>query len=72
MPAERSAKQTDRYKQQSMEPVHRTVKRNKKAWKGINNEIYIYRNRYSFDNKYCYSMHQPLYKRKIRTNSRTS
>ena len=31
MPAERSAKQTDRYKQQSMEPVRRTIKANKNA-----------------------------------------
>ena len=31
MPAERSDKQTDRYKQQSMEFVHRTVKANKNA-----------------------------------------
>ena len=31
MHAERSAKQADRYKQQSMEPVHRTIKANKNA-----------------------------------------
>ena len=31
MPAERSDKQTDRYKQQSMESVHRTIKADKKA-----------------------------------------
>ena len=31
MPAERSDKQTDRYKQQSMEPVRRTIKAKKNA-----------------------------------------
>ena len=31
MPVERSAKQADRNKQQSMESVHRTVKADKKA-----------------------------------------
>lgn len=31
MPVKRSAKQADRYKQQSMESVHRTVKADKNA-----------------------------------------
>ena len=31
MPVKRSAKQDDRHKQQSMEPVRRTIKANKNA-----------------------------------------
>ena len=59
MPAKRSVKQADRNKQQSMESVHRTVKANKNAWKGIKNEIYIYRNRYSVYHQHSNRNHQP-------------